>query len=477
MNDFMGKEFLLNTPTARNLYHSYAENTPIIDYHCHINPKEIYEDKQYRNITELWLGVGGANFGDHYKWRLMRSCGVEESYISGTAPDEIRFQKWAECLSHAIGNPLYHWSNMELQTYFGIQEPLTGENATRIYEKCNKILASGELSVRKIIEKSNVRLICTTDDPADSLEWHKKLKEDVNFKVQVLPAWRPDRAWDMRKPDWPAYINKLGEAAHLRITCFADLKTALRRRMDFFSSLGCLLSDHGLDYVCYAPAHEQKIEEIFAKRLSGSQVSENEFLNYVTAFMTFAAKEYAQRGWAMQLHYGCKRNSNSRMYQNMGIDTGFDCVGNSAPVNELVDFLNSLAMDDQLPKTVLYSLNLADFYTIGTVMGCFQDASAESKIQMGCAWWFNDHFTGMTTQLTTLANLGNLSAFIGMLTDSRSFLSYTRHDYFRRILCRLLGRWVEEGLYPNDIEMLGKIVRGISFHNAVHYFGFNLNTD
>ncbi len=476
MKAFMDQDFLLDTEAARRLYHEYAESLPIIDYHCHINPQEIAEDKVYPNIAQLWLGVGGSNFGDHYKWRFMRSCGVDENIITGNAPDEERFVKWAECLSRAIGNPLYHWSHLELKTYFGFEGYLNASNAREVYALCNEKLKDPSMSVRGIITRSNVRLICTTDDPADSLEWHQKLKDDSSFETKVLPAWRPDKAKAIETAEYLSYLEKLGQAAGIEIRSFADLKEALRRRMDFFASVGCSVSDHALEYVVYAPASEETVDAIFRRRMEGMLPSEEECRQFITAFMLFVGREYARRGWVMQLHFGCKRNNNARRFREMGPDTGFDCIGTSAPVAQMADFLNALDGTGELPKTILYSLNPNDNAAIGSVLGCFQDSSAAAKLQQGSAWWFNDHFQGMTDQMTSLANLGALANFVGMLTDSRSFLSYTRHDYFRRILCRLLGSWVEEGLYPADWVTLGQIVRDIGYNNAVRYFGFPLET-
>jgi len=474
MKPFMDQDFLLNTEAAKKLYFDFAADLPIIDYHCHIDPQEICEDKQYPNLAQLWLGVGGSNFGDHYKWRFMRSCGVDESLITGTAPDRERFRQWAACLSKAIGNPLYHWSHMELKKYFGYDMPLTAKNADEVYDLCEEKLRSPNLSVRGIIRQSNVKLICTTDDPADSLIWHQKLAADSSFDTKVLPAMRPDKAKAIESPEYPAYLKKLGAAAGLEIRTFADLKAAMERRMAFFESAGCRVSDHALEYVMYAPASEAEIEAIFARRLAGVLPTEEERQKFYTAFMLFVGREYHRMGWVMQLHFGCKRNNNTLRFNQMGPDTGYDCIGTSAPAAQMVDFLNALNETDELPKTILYSLNPNDNAAIDSVIGCFQDSSAVAKLQHGSAWWFNDHLQGMTEQLTSLANLGMLAGFVGMLTDSRSFLSYTRHDYFRRILCRLLGGWVEDGLYPADWDTLGEIVKGIGYNNAVRYFGFPL---
>lgn len=468
MKKFMDQDFLLSTETAQKLFHEHAEQMPVLDYHCHINPEEIAKNRQFENITQVWLG------GDHYKWRQMRSNGVDEKYITGDASDREKFQKWAETLEKAIGNPLYHWSHLELQRYFGYEGALNGETAEEVWNLCNAKLQAPEMSVRSIIKRSGVTLLCTTDDPADSLEWHKVLAEDESFDVQVLPAWRPDKAMNIEKPDYADYLKKLGAAAGMEIHTFADLKEALKKRMAFFDSMGCRASDHALEYVMYVPVSDEQIETVFAKRLGGAAVTKEEELQFKTAFMLFVGKEYARLGWAMQLHYGCKRDNNVLRYRQLGPDTGYDCIDNYAPSGQMADLLNALNETDELPKTIIYSLNPNDNAAIGTILGCFQDSSAIGKIQQGSAWWFNDHKAGMTEQMVSLANLGLLGNFIGMLTDSRSFLSYTRHEYFRRILCELLGGWVENGEYPADMKVLGRMVEDISYNNAVRYFGFNL---
>ena len=468
MKQFMDKEFLLSTETAQNLFHKYAETTPVLDYHCHIAPKEIAEDRKFENITQVWLG------GDHYKWRQMRSNGIDEYYITGNATDREKFQKWAETLEKAIGNPLYHWSHLELQRYFGYTGALNGETAEEVWNLCNKKLQEDSMSVRNIIRQSNVKLICTTDDPIDSLEWHKVIAEDEEFDVQVLPAWRPDKAMNIEKPDYLDYLKKLEEVSQREIKTFEDLKEALKVRMEHFASYGCRASDHALEFVMYRPVSDEELEQIFAKRMRGELVSKEEELKYKTAFMLFVGREYHKRGWAMQLHYGCKRDNNILRYQELGPDTGYDCINNYAPSSEMADFLNALNQTDELPFEPIYSLNPNDNAAIGTILGCFQDQSAVGKVQQGSAWWFNDHKTGMTEQMTSLANLGLLGNFIGMLTDSRSFLSYTRHEYFRRILCEMIGNWVENGEYPADEQRLGKMIADISYNNAVNYFGFNL---
>lgn len=468
MKQFMDENFLLQSETAQKLYHSYAADAPILDYHCHINPQEIYEDRQFENITQVWLG------GDHYKWRFMRSCGVDEKYITGDASDKEKFLKWAEVLGKAIGNPLFHWSHLELKKYFGYNGVLNKKTAEEVWELCNKRLAEKDMSVRNIIRQSNVTLICTTDDPVDSLEWHKKIAEDDSFDVQVLPAWRPDKAMNIEKVTYLDYIAQLSDVSGIKVDTFAALKKALSNRMDFFASMGCSVSDHALEYVMYAPASDDEIEAIFAKRLSGEGVTREEELKFKTAFMLFVGTEYTKRNWVMQLHYGCKRDNNTPMFDRLGPDTGYDCINNYAPSSEMADFLNFLNKNGNLPKTIIYSLNPNDNQAIGTILGCFQDSTAVAKIQQGSAWWFNDHKTGMQDQMISLANLGNLSGFVGMLTDSRSFLSYTRHEYFRRILCNLIGNWVESGEFPADYDTLSEIVTDISYNNAKRYFKFPL---
>ena len=466
MKSFLDRDFLLNTEAARKLYHEAAEQQPIIDYHCHLNPREIWEDIRYENITQVWLG------GDHYKWRLMRSAGVPEKYITGGASDWEKFEKYAEVLGRAIGNPLYHWSHLELRRYFGYEGILNAETAKEVWDLTGEKLRSEGYSARGLILMSNVETICTTDDPADTLEWHEKLAADKSFPVTVLPAWRPDRAMSLEKTTYPEYIAKLEAAAGMEIVTFADLKKALGRRLDFFAAHGCRLSDHGMGYVAYAPAEEAEIERIFRTRMEGTMPNAEEEAKFRTAFLTAMAAEYTKRGWVMQLHYGVRRDNNPGMFRAVGPDTGFDCADNHTPGAETAAFLGSLEDAGSLPKTILYSLNAGDNAVIDTIIGCFQNDAAVGRMQHGSAWWFNDHFDGMTEQLKSLAALGYLAGFVGMLTDSRSFLSYPRHEYFRRILCRVFGKWVEEGFYPEDFETLKQIVADISCNNARAYFGF-----
>lgn len=468
MRAFMDKDFLLETETAKKLFHGYAKNMPIIDYHCHISPKEIAQDIHFDNITQVWLG------GDHYKWRLMRSNGVEEYYITGDAPDREKFQKWAESLERAIGNPLYHWSHLELRRYFGYEGVLNGETAEEVWQLCNEKLRQPEMSARNLIIQSKVTHLCTTDDPADTLEWHKIIRDDQSFPVQVLPAWRPEAAMKIGSMDFVNDMKRLGNAAGVEINSFRTLKEALKLRLAFFEEMGCRASDHSLDYAMYVPASEEEVEQIFAKALNGEAISYEDGLKYKTAFLLFIGKEYKRLGWAMQLHYGVKRDNNQKLYRSFGPDAGVDCIDNHTPSAQLADLLNALDCEDALPKTILYSLNPIDNAAIGSIIGCFQNSECRAKIQQGSAWWFNDHKTGMIAQMTSLANLGLLANFVGMLTDSRSFLSYTRHEYFRRILCELIGGWVENGEYPADYKTLKEIVCGISYNNAVDYFGFDL---
>ena len=466
MNTFLKDDYLLSNDIAKRLYQETAKLTPIVDYHCHINPEEIAKDRQYDNITQVWLG------GDHYKWRLMRACGIPEDYITGNASDHDKFIKWAQALQKGIGNPLYLWSHMELKKYFGYDGVLNEDTAEDVWTLCNEKLATKELSVRGIINQSNVTHLCTTDDPIDALNWHEAIAADTTFHVKVLPTWRPDKAMNIEKDTYLDYIALLSEAASLPIRSFTELKEALANRMDFFADHGCLISDHALEYVMYAPVTEEEIEAIFAKRLANVPLSCHEILQYKTAFMLFVAKEYTKRNWAMQLHYGCKRNNNDLMFDHLGPDTGYDCVDNYTPSAPLADFLNALEKTEQLPKTILYSLNPNDNAAIDTVIGCFQNSTACSKLQHGAAWWFNDHKKGILDHLTTMASIGCLGTFVGMLTDSRSFLSYTRHDYFRRILCEQLSLFVLTGEYPEDYKRLNQLVADISYYNAIQYFNF-----
>lgn len=467
MKAFLDDDFLLTTPTARRLY-QVARSMPILDYHCHLDPKEIAQDRRFENITQVWLG------GDHYKWRLMRANGVDEAYITGDAPDREKFQKWAETLERAIGNPLYHWSHLELRRYFGYEGVLNGDTAQEVWELCNQKLQEPGMSARNLIANSGVTLVCTTDDPADSLEWHQQLAQDSSFPVKVLPAWRPDAAMGLERPEYLDYLQRLGQAAGVEIRTYADLKEALLSRMAFFDKMSCRASDHALTVAVCQPASEEELERVFQKRLEGEPLTQEELAAFQTGFLRFVAGEYKRLGWVMQLHYGCRRNNNTRMFHKLGRDTGYDAVLQGTPSLEVAAFLDLLASQDALPRMVLYSLNPNDDEGLNSVIGCFQDGTPLGRIQQGSAWWFNDHKAGMVKQLTAFANGGLLGNFIGMLTDSRSFLSYPRHEYFRRILCELLGAWVENGEYPADWKALEKMVRGVCYNNAVEFFGFPL---
>lgn len=469
MKNFLDSDFMLNNATARHLYNEYADmkKTPVIDYHCHLDAKEIYEDRRFDNITEAWLE------SDHYKWRQMRACGIDEKYITGDAGDYEKFKKWAGIMPMLIGNPLYHWSHYELKYYFGYNGILNEDTCDEVWNLVNEKLRTPEFSARNLILKSNVRVICTTDDPADSLEWHRKLKEE-GFEVSVLPAWRPDNAMYIEKDGFAEYINKLSKAAGRDITDYAGLKSALVDRMEYFARNGCKISDHGMEYVMYEPASEAETDRILKKALAGEKVTREEELRYKTSFMLFMSSQYYRLGWVMQLHYGVKRDCNTYMFNRIGANTGFDCISNYTPSQQLADFLNAAGSDGNIPKTILYSLTPQDNTTIGTVVGCFLGGGVKARVQQGAAWWFNDHVQGMVDQMKAYAATACLGNFVGMLTDSRSFLSYTRHDYFRRILCNMLGEWVENGEYPNDEKALKKIVEGISYKNAAEYFGFDI---
>lgn len=456
MKTIINKNFLLQTKTAQKLYHTFAEPQPIIDYHCHLDPRQIAEDHRFSDIGEVMLA------GDHYKWRAMRSNGIDERFITGNATWREKFRAFAETIPCCIGNPLYHWTHLELTRYFGIDEPLTAESADRIFDRCSELLQGEGYSARGLMERSNVKTVCTTDDPADSLEYHKQIKES-GFSVKVLPAFRPDKAVNVHKDTFLPYIEKTG------VKNYADLKAWLSSRLDFFHENGCRLSDHGLDFIPYKAGDAAKV---FEDVLNGKTPTREETEIYMTDLLLFFGKEYSRRGWCMQIHVGALRNNNTRMYQQLGSDTGFDSIADGSLAAPLAKLMDSLEQEHALPKTILYSLNPNDLYTLGTLMGCFQNAEAKSKIQLGSAWWFNDQKDGMEAQLRALGNLGVLGGFIGMLTDSRSFLSYPRHEYFRRILCNLIGEWVEQGQYPNDLNTLGKIVSDVCYGNAERYFAF-----
>lgn len=465
---FMDDDFLLCSETARDLYHNHAAKMPVIDYHCHINPAEIAQDRRYDNIAQPWLQ------GDHYKWRQMRSNGTSEEKITGGASDREKFQAWAETLDKAIGNPLYHWTHLELQRYFDYHGVLGAATAQEVWELCNQRLAAPDMSVRGIIRKSNVKLICTTDDPIDDLRYHKTLAQDKAWEVKVLPAWRPDKAMNIEQAPFAGYAKALSDISGICVSDFDSMCAALNSRLDYFAENGCCASDHALDNAFFVSASADELNRIVKDALAGKEVSNEDALKYKTGIMLFLARQYAKRSWVMQLHYGAVRNTSDRRFAALGADTGFDCMGNTLDAAALTRFLNALDSTDELPKTVFYSLNEGDNQMLGTVLGCFQGAGVAGKLQHGSAWWFNDTKTGMERQLISLANLSLLGNFIGMLTDSRSYLSYTRHEYFRRILCNLIGQWVENGEFPDDRKLLGQMVEDICYNNTKNYFGFEL---
>ena len=454
---FIKDNFLLTNKTAEKLYFSYAKDMPIIDYHCHLSPALIAEDYTFKSIGELMLA------GDHYKWRAIRSFGVEEKYITGDSDWREKFRAFATMLPYAIGNPLYHWTHLELKRYFGIDETLCADNADAIYDRCEELMASGGFSTRQLIEGSGVEALCTTDDPLDQLEHHKKIAED-GWKVKILPTFRPDKALNIHKDTFIPYIKQTG------VKSYAELKAWLVERIDHFHKHGCRLADHGLDFI---PCGTGDAAAVFEKVMNGGAATDAEVRAYMTDLLLLCARNYTERGWCMQIHVGAMRNNNTGMFKLLGPDTGYDSIAETSVAESLSRLMDAMESENSLPKTILYSLNPKDNYTLATLMGCFQGEGVRSKIQLGSGWWFNDQKDGMESQLCTLGNLGILGAFVGMLTDSRSFISCPRHEYFRRILCNLIGRWVEEGQYPDDEKMLRNIVEGICYRNAKDYFNFS----
>ncbi len=462
----INENFILRNETAKQLYNEYAKDLPIIDYHCHINPQEIAQNRKFENITQVWLG------GDHYKWRLIRSNGINEDEITGDADARVKFQHFADMLPKAIGNPMYHWTHLELKKYFDYDGILNGDTAEDVWQLCNAKLQNDDMSVRGLINSSNVAVIGTTDDPIDDLNWHKLIAQDNSFKTKVVPSYRPDKAVNIEKDGFAEYIEKLSSVCDFEIKTVADVKKALTERLAYFCKNGCKASDHGLDYAVYSFKTEQELNNILSRALKGEKITQQEADAYKTDILLHLGKEYAKRDVVMQIHYSAIRNTNTKMFERLGADTGFDCICTRDCGEELVGFLNALETEKSLPKTILYSLNPNDNAMLDTFLGAFQGTEVAGKIQHGSAWWFNDTKRGMEEQLKSLADLSLLGNFIGMLTDSRSFLSYTRHDYFRRILCNLIGKWVENGEYPNDQKALKEIVEGICYKNAKRYFGF-----
>lgn len=466
MKEFLGKDFLLDNETGKKLYFDYASKMPIFDFHCHLIPSEIYEDHKFSSITEAWLGKNG--YGDHYKWRLLREMGVDESYITGSKSDREKFQKYAECMPYFVGNPIYEWTHLELRRYFGINETLSPETADKIYAEANEKLKT--LTARKMMESMNVETVFTTDDPVDDLHYHELLAADKSFKIHVYPCWRPDKAINVERANFfIPWCQKLGEVTHQDVKDLAGMLSALDERLAFFVKHGCVASDHALDVVHYAPASYEEANAIYKKGLKGEVISSIEQDKYKGYVMIHLGKMYTKYGMVQQYHIGALRNNNKKAFALLGADTGYDASEDENVVEKLSALLSALEEADALPKTVLYTLNAKDYVALVTLMNCFQ-GGVKGKMQLGTAWWFNDHFDGMEEQIKRLGDDGLLSCFIGMLTDSRSFLSYPRHEYFRREICNYLGSLVESGRYPNDIKTLGKIVEDISFNNAKAYF-------
>ena len=466
MTSFMTEDFLLDTEFARRLYHDYAKDQPIFDYHCHLPPQQIAENYRFNNLYDIWLK------GDHYKWRAMRTNGVAERLCTGDASDREKFDAWAATVPHTIGNPLYHWTHLELRRPFGITgKLLSPATADEIWNQCNELLAQDKFSARGIMQQMNVKMVGTTDDPIDSLEHHAAVAKDASFDVKVLPSWRPDKAFKIELEGFAAYIDKLGKVADIEIERFSDLLTALDRRLDHFAAHGCRAADHGIEVLRFAavPA-EAELDKILHRRMNGGALTELEIAQYTTAVQVWLGRQYAKRGWVMQLHMGAQRNNNTRMFRLLGADAGFDSIGDKNFSFELASLLDAMDVTNELPKTILYCLNPRDNEMLGTMIGNFQGGGIAGKIQFGSGWWFNDQKDGMQRQLEQLSQLGLLSQFVGMLTDSRSFLSYTRHEYFRRILCNMVGGWVENGEVHYDMELLGNMVKNICYQNARNYF-------
>lgn len=462
MKSIICDDFLLENRTAAELYNNFAKDLPIVDYHCHIEAAEIAEDKHFENIAELWLK------GDHYKWRLMRACGISEKYITGDAPDKEKFMMWAKAVESAFGNPLYHWTALELKRYFGIDEMLTTENAEAVWDKANSMLTSGELTAGSIMTASNVEAICTTDDPCDPLNFHEQIKAS-GFGTKVLPAFRPDNIVDIEKNSFCDYVARLEKVSGKGITSLSSLKEALLSRLDHFAAHGCVIADHGTEYIRFSKSPSISAEDVFAKKMASPDavLTCEELTSYKTCLMLFFAREYAKRGWTMQLHFGCKRNVNSVMLNKAGINCGCDTITGPADfLTPLCGFMDALNSENLLPRMIIYSLNPTDNAVLDTLCGSFNDGSVPGKIQHGAAWWFNDNLIGMEDHLRSLCSQSPLSAFVGMLTDSRCFLSYTRHEYFRRIFCNYLGTEIERGRFPDDRRILGDIIERVCYRNS-----------
>lgn len=470
MQQFMDKDFLLTTETAKKLYHEHAENMPIIDYHCHLQPKEIFEDKPFRNLAHVWLGAGDR-YGDHYKWRSLRARGYEEDSISGPDDDYKKYMQFVESMPYFVGNPLYHWSHLEMQRYFGIYDVINKQNAQKIWTEANKVLET--LTPRQMMYKFKVDTVCTTDDPIDSLEWHEKMNADKTLKVNVRPAFRPDKAINVELDWFGAWVNDLSKVVGYEINSVTTLCKALEERIDFFHKMGSRLSDHALDVVCYSPATLDEVEAIFQKGLKNEPISLEEQDKYKGYILVFLGRIYNKYGWVQQYHIGALRNNSKSMLKKIGPDTGFDAIEDANYMEKLSQLLGALDATDELPKTILYCLNPRDNYALTVLSGCFQKEGVKGRVQVGTAWWFLDQQDGMRQNLETLMQVGLISQSVGMLTDSRSFLAYPRHEYYRRILCQMLGNLVESGQYPaSELDTLGQIVEDICYNNAKEYFGF-----
>jgi len=466
MKSFLDKDFLLQTETAKQLYHEFAKEMPIIDYHNHLLPEQIANDVNFENLTQVWL------YGDHYKWRAMRSNGVNEKYCTGDASDYEKFEQWAATVPYTLRNPLYHWTHLELQRYFNVDKILSPDTAREIYDHCSAKLKTHEYSVRNLLRKMNVKVLCTTDDPTDSLEHHKKIKED-GFEIKVLPAFRPDKAMNVDDVDtFNAYVNKLQAVSNILIASWDDYLKALKSRHDFFAENGCCISDHGLEQLYAVDYQEAEISNIFRKLTIGESISQPESIKFKSAMLVKFAEWDHEKKWVQQYHLGALRNNNARMLKTLGADTGWDSIGDFSQAKQLSKFLDRLDNTNQLTKTILYNLNPADNQLMAAMIGNFNDGSVAGKIQYGSSWWFLDQKQGMTEQMNALSNLGLLSRFIGMLTDSRSFMSYPRHEYFRRILCNIFGEEIENGELPNDLAWTGKVIQDICYNNAKEYFGW-----
>lgn len=466
MKQFLDENFLLQSATAQKLFHEYAKDMPIIDYHCHLPPAQIAADTRFENLTQVWL------YGDHYKWRAMRTNGVPESYCTGDRSDKEKFLKWAETVPYTLRNPLYHWTHLELQRYFGIKDLLSPESASDIYEHCSALLQKPDYSVRNLLRRMNVQTVCTTDDPADSLEHHQALREE-GFEIPILPAFRPDQAMNVSNvANFNAYIAKLTAITNISISSFDDFLYALQSRHDFFAAMGCSVSDHGLEEIYADDFTGSEIDAIFNKIHGGKELNEAEQRKFRSAMLIHFAEWDWEKGWVQQFHLGALRNNNTRMMQTLGPDTGWDSIGDFSQGKALAKFLDKLDSNNKLAKTIIYNLNPADNELMATMIGNFNDGSLAGKVQWGSAWWFLDQRDGMTRQINALSNMGLLSRFVGMLTDSRSFLSYPRHEYFRRIVCDLFGQEIENGELPNDTKWVGKIIQDICYHNANNYFHF-----